>query len=342
MTMWGLLLPPLTAAEGNYGTAEEFGSTPLSLTPVFGTQQPRLWGRGTEKVRATLQGIQGNWGRNAILQLRTPRHRNVRMPAAYMSDEDRQYVENWLTENGLEPLETSNMGTLYVRLLSAAPTALPGEMTLQFLNADGKVSSWLIDARPSPPGNKNKQRLSLTPAGMERIKKWQQERVTADRDLPLPIAASPNEALVYSELRGVNAVILFLGQRGGAKDTAFRYYLTQHPNASAVWSNSYVFLLVYAEENGLYSPQTCRELNELANHHNVQPSGYTSWQLSVIPSELAYGISLFNNDVLTGITLIGNPDVGKKHVLLQRIFVFNIKTEDFLNTQPTQVRFLQQ
>ena len=340
--MWGILLTPLTAAEGNYGTAEEFGSKPLSLSPTFGTQQPRLWGRGKEKIRASLQGIQGNWGRNAILQLRTPRNRNVRMPSAYLSDEDIQFVENWLAENKLETLQTSNMGTLYVRLISATPTALPGEMTLQFLNADGKVNSWLIEERPSPSDYKKKQRLSLTLAGMEQVKKWQQAGTAAEHNLPLPIAASPNEALVYSELRGVNIVVLFLGQRGGAKDTAFRFYLQQHPNAATVWSNSYVFLLVYAEENGLYSPLTCRELNELANHHNVQPSGYTSWQMPVIPSELAYGISMFNNDILTGMTLIGNPDVGKKHVLLQRIFVFNIRTEDFLKTQPTHIRFLQQ
>ena len=342
ITMWGMLLTPLTAAEGNYGTAEEFGSQTLSLTPVFGTQQPRLWGRGKEKIRATLQGIRGNWGQNAVLQLRTPRHRNVRMPAVYLSDEDIEFVEKWLKDNKLEPLQTSNMGTLYVRLISVTPTAVHGELTLVFLNADGKVSSWIIDEQPAPTGNKNKQRLSLTPAGMERVKKWPQAKDTTDRDLPFPIAASPNEALVYSELRGVNTVVLFLGQRGGAKDTAFRFYLQQHPDAAAVWSNSYVFLLVYADENGLYSPQTCRELNEFANHHNVQPTGYTSWQLSVIPSELAYGISLFNNDVLSGITLIGNPDVGKTHILLQRIFVFNIRTEDFLNTEPTQVPFLQQ
>lgn len=341
IALWALLAGGALSAGGGYGTPAEFGSEPLSLPPLLPTDKPRQWGRGNSGILASLQGIRGTWGRNGEVRLITPRGRALRMPARYLSENDREYVEQWLKINGFEPLSTANLGTRHVRLLSVSPTAVKGQLSLQFISPDGKANSWIIEDKPAQKGKGNTGTISLTAEGLQQVKQWQQAAQPHGK-AHLPVAATANEALVYSELRGVNTVILFLGRRGGGKDTAFRHYLSQHPQAATEWAQRYVFLLVYAEEDGSYSPQICSELNTLANHHQVQPDGYTQFQPAVIPAEMAYQSARFNNDVLSGLTLIGNADVGRNQVLLQRIFAFNLRTDEFLNTQPNQVRFLQQ
>jgi hypothetical protein len=343
IALWALLAGAALSAGGGYGTPAEFGSEPLSLTPLQPADTLRQWGKNKTSVYASLQGIRGNWGRNGEVRLVTPRGRALRMPARYLSENEREYVAQWLKDNGFIPLPTANLGTLHVRLLSVSPTAIKGQLSLQLITPDGKANSWIIEDKPALKGKGNTGTISLTAEGLQLVKQWQQQQSAQTHSKPcLPVAATANEALVYSELRGVNTVILFLGRRGGGKDTAFRHYLSQHPEAAAEWAQRYVFLLVYAEDDGSYSPQICHELNTLANHHHVQPDGYTQLQPGVIASEMAYQSTRFNNDVLSGITLIGNADVGNRHVLLQRIFAFNLSMDEFLNTQPNQVRFLQQ
>ncbi len=326
-------------AMADFARPEEFGAPRLELVPVFGGKETeRLWGlkHSGNSLHATLQGIRGSWGKYATVLLRTMRGRQVRVPAHALDDASVDFLSHWLKKHEFEPIETLNHGTIYGKILAVSPGALPDEFTLQLQAADGRVVNW-----PVTTNAKSRQTvLQLSPAALEHVKRWQQNHPQSAHQRPLPVASDTNEALVYSELRGVTTVVLFLGKRGSGKDTAFRHYLTQHPSAAAEWSNRFVFLLVYAENNGSYSPELCRKLDEFAYQHNVQVDGFTNMMTFVLPSTYAWQEEHANPGLLCGMSFIGNPDAGQRHVVLQRIHTFRMKTEDFLCLEPSATPFL--
>lgn len=328
----------MPCVKADFASPSEFGATELELMPIFGARDTlRHWGlRHTgDSLHATLQGIRGQWGKQATVILRTMRGRQVRVPVSALDDVSVDFLTQWLKQHEFEPIATQNHGTLYGKILAIYPGVLPEEFTLQLLAADGRVHSFPVTTRGKPHSGV----LMLTPAALERVKNWQQQHPQAGVHAPLPVAADTHEALVYSELRGLTTVVLFLGKRGSGKDMAFRHYLAQHPEAAAEWSNRFVFLLVYAEENGTYSPELCHKLDEFAYAHNVQVDGFTSMAPTVLPSTYAWQDEHALPSLLCGMTFIGNPDVGQRHVVLQRIHSFRIKTEDFLRLEPSSVPF---
>lgn len=329
----------MSGVKADFASPCEFGAPEVELTPVFGARDTqRHWGlRYTgESLHATLQCIRGQWGKQATVILRTMRGRQVRVPAGSLDDASVNFLTQWLKQHEFEPIETQNHGTLYGKILAIYPGVLPEEFTLQLLAADGRVHSWPV----TTGGKAHSGVLMLSPVALERVKNWQQQHPqAAGMQVPLPVAKDTHEALVYSELRGLTTVVLFLGKRGSGKDMAFRHYLSQHPEAAAEWSNRFVFLLVYAEENGSYSPELCRKLDEFAYGHNVQVDGFTSMAPTVLPSTCAWQDEHALPSLLCGMTFIGNPDVGQRHVVLQRIHSFRIKTEDFLRLTPSSVPF---
>lgn len=327
------------SVKADFAHPEEFCSPALELAPIFGGKDTaRIWKlkHSGDSLHATLQGISGSWGKQATVLLRTMRGRLVQVPARTLDDASVDFLTHWLKQHKFEPIETQNHGTLYGKILAVYPGVLPNEFHLQLLAADGRVHTWPVTTN----GKLRQGVLQLKPSALERVKQKQQQLPQQTNQVPLPIAADTNEALVYSELRGTNTVVLFLGKRGSGKDTAFRHYLAQHPGAAAEWSNRFVFLLVYAEDNGSYSPELCRKLDEFAYQHNVQVDGFTNMMPIVLPSTYAWKEEHAHPGLLCGMTFIGNPDVGQRHVVLQRIHTFRIKTDDFLRLEPSATPFL--
>ena len=254
------LLPLAHAAGGGYATPAEFGYPALSLEPAqhLIPAPEREWSiPGQPPLRATLQGIKGKWGNDAIIILRPPSGRDRSVPAYALSDEDLQTVNDWLKKNNFEEFETYREGISLVRVHSVIPVGK--EYHVNLILTDGSRLSLRTNAQPANREYALKQPVSafqVTDSTLE-ILRCHSTRKPENKP-ELPIATTVDEAVLYAATHDTGIAVFYLNRRGGAIDQAFRHYLANKPELVARWAQHFVFLMAYCDEHGMY-PAECHD-----------------------------------------------------------------------------------
>lgn len=254
------LLPVAHAAGGGYATPADFGYPPLSLEPpqYLTPATEREWRiTGQPPLRATLQGIRGKWGNEAIIILRTPSGRDRAVPAYALSNADLDAVSDWLKENHFEEFETFREGTSLVHVHSVIPVGK--EYHVNLIMTDGSRIALRTNAEPANREYAIKQprnAFQVTDTTLEMLRRHSARK--PENKPELPIATSVDEATLYAATHDVGIALFHLNRRGGAIDLAFRRYLANKPELVAQWAQHFVFLMAYSDEHGIY-PAECHD-----------------------------------------------------------------------------------
>lgn len=277
-----LLLSGLTQAqEGGFAKAAEFGAPRLDLnTPQYLLPgDMRTWQLPSGPLKAEVTAIQGEWGNNARVCLRTEYGLQLKVPARSMRDEDLDAVLQWLEANGFSELETLRHGKLLCKI--RAVTELNNyELMVHLVQPDGKLYHWPVFRKILSPGEIFIERpVPVTQQTLDLLHAWlhrQKELPPA----PPAIAESAQEAAACAAIHGRSVVVLFLQQRGSRADTNFRQYLKRYPYAAAHLSRRHVFLIAYMGADGTYPADLMRDITALKRQ--LAPSNTTPQQLALL------------------------------------------------------------
>lgn len=254
------LIPAVHAAGEGYATPAEFGYPALSQEPprYLIPALEREWNiPGQPPLRATLQGIKGKWGNNAVIILRTPSGRDRSVPAYALSDKELNTVHDWLKKNNFEEFETYREGTTLVRVHSVIPVGK--EYHVSIILTDGSRIALRTNAQPANREYAIKQPVNafqVTDATLEILRRHSTRK--PENKPELPIASSIDEATLYAATHDVDIAVFYLNHRGSATDLAFRHYLSNKPEQVARWAQHFVFLMAYSDEHGMY-PAECHD-----------------------------------------------------------------------------------
>ena len=282
------------AEESPYATPEEFGAKPLQLQAAehIIPSPVRQWHvDGERPLRAALVKMQGKWGKEARITLRTTTGRSIELPVSALSDEDLDAVRNWMQQNQFIPIRTLKHGEFSARVLGvsyaaavhASPngsiTLKPGKQYMQIRLAmqDGTVRNRICLAEPlkteAEARNQSSAVWVLKEETRQELLRYMQTHPEPTEHAPLPIAANAAEALACAALQDVSIVYLTLGPRGCEADKALHRYLEAHPEAGAIWAQRHVFLISYRNSQNKLPEQCLHDLRELHWHHG-EPTTY--------------------------------------------------------------------
>ncbi len=238
---------------------------PQFLTP----SEERTWTPAGERpFRAKLQGIQGEWGNEAAVILCTPTGRRLEYAAYTLSDADLDVVRTWLKANSFESFETYREGKQLVRILSVVP--LRDSYYVRLVLSNGNCYALKTNLKPMTATEARVQvddRFKVTNATLEMLQRY---AACKTEEAPvLPVVTSVDDALLYAALHRVGIVVMYLNRRGSAVDVAFRQYVEAHPEWVNRWEKQFVFMLMYADDNGLYSPKCHEDTMRLYYAYNV-------------------------------------------------------------------------
>ena len=257
-------------ARGDFARAEEFGSPRLDLTPpqYLEPSAMRDWNpAGEPPVHAALLRIEGEWGNSAVAVLRTPVGRIVSIPVRALSDNDILATEQWMKQNHFITIQTYKRGTHIIKPISVIPLNMLrfGWYRVRFCKPDGTIHNWPTNNGEVFPVElrNNTTGAYYMPREYSKLLTEVERRQQPRAGVPLNIAENVEEAMAYSAMHGLCITIVHLGTRGSMADVVFRHYLKTHAHAGYHWSLRHVFLMVYADESGLLSPETLRELTTL-------------------------------------------------------------------------------
>ncbi len=308
-----LSLPQLLhAASGGFATPAEFGYSPLSQEPAqyLIPAVEREWHiSGRRPLRATLCGIRGKWGNRAIVILRTPSGRNISLAAYSLSDADLQAVSDWLKKNEFIDFETHREGSNPARIHSVIPVGK--EYHVNLIMTDGSRQAVRTNTTPVNPDFARRQPTStfkVTDTTLEILRSHVGKKPSGKPELP--IATTVDEAMLYAATHDVGIAVFFLNRRGSAIDLAFRHYLANKPDMVAQWAEHFVFLLAYADDNGMY-PQECHDAQlTLSLTHGT--TGTHETNLCNTNTELAQlrNAWLHNTNLLCYVTYLHNMRFG--------------------------------
>ena len=349
-----LLLCTLTlcpAEDAPYATPEEFGSNPLQLKEAVHIipSVVRQWNiAGERPLSAALVKMQGKWGKDARVTLRTPTDRTIEISVTALSDTDVEAVRDWMTQNRFITIRTLKHGDFTARVLSVSYAAAthvnpngsltlkPGKQYMQVRLAmqDGAVLNRICVAEPMT----DKSRIANQSAGVwvlqeetrQELLRYMQEHPQPTETAPLPIAADLSEALACAALRDVSIVYLTLGPRGCEADKALRNYVKEHPEAGAIWAQRHVFLISYRDSNDKLPQQCLHDIQQL-NWHHGEPTTYD------FSNETPYDIRLHSQQI-TGWRFVQPAD---KHTssMNNRPLNFQISTAELQNIPPSDITF---
>lgn len=267
-TLLHLLPGALAAAEGAFATAAEFGVPRLNLDPVqyFTPSEVRTWPHAFMKPET---------GRLVGLNpYSTPLHGMLERPdgtivttALMMTDDDvKAVVDKWKADNHIVTLSFYLHNYRMVRLLAAYTTPDNDTIYAHTVSTLGETYTFPIpnEEVSSSVANSSTGTYYLRPESLKTLREEIQRLKNAPiPDSPLPVAENTNEAVLYVLRRAVSIVILRLNRRGSTADLAFRELLKDKKLVSA-WAQRHVFLIAYADDDGLYHPELQNELNSLA------------------------------------------------------------------------------
>ncbi len=259
------------AQDGGFAKAAEFGAPRLDLnSPQYlKPGDMRTWQLPSGPMQAAVVAIEGEWGRQANIQLRTEYGLQLSVPARNLRDADLEAVRQWLAANNFAEIETLRHGKVLCKI--QAVTEL-NDYTLMVhqVQPDGRLRHWPVYRKVPRPGERFEARpVPVTQKTLDML----HEQLKGQKELPpapLAIAESAQEAAACAAIRGQSVVVLFLHNRGSDVDKAFRNFLKQYPYASAHLSRRHVFLLAYRGEDGSYPPSLTRELLALDYRLNPQ------------------------------------------------------------------------
>lgn len=292
LTFCLLPLTAMGAGEGGFAPATDFGYPAPQLTETSSTTHAteRVWHPAGEKpLRATVKGIRGLWGNNAIVILRTPTGRMKEYAASTLAEKDLQAVRNWMQENNYEPFETYQAGKTMVRIRNVVP--LRNEYHVSLVMENGLSCTLKTNKHPVHRDKALQMANVTTCVTDETLALLQRHAEKKPGGTPsLPIVTSADDALLYAATHGCDIVVMYLNRRGSAIDEAFRHYLAKHPELVSRWGAGFVFLMAYADEHGNYPPHCHRDIMRLhylhrsEGDHNPPPINTTA---ATIHMELA-------------------------------------------------------
>lgn len=258
------------AQDGGFAKAEEFGSPRLDLnTPQYLKYgDMRTWQLPSGPLQAMAVAVLGEWGRNAVVQLRTADGLQLGVPARNMQESDLNAVRQWLADNEFTELETLRHGNVLCKILAVTELS-DYTLFVHLVQPDGVLRHWPIYRKTLQPGQRFDARpVPVTQQTLNLLHKHLQDQKELP-SAPLAIAESVQEAAACAAIRGQSVVVLFLNQRGSSTDTNFRNYLKRYPYAAAQLSRRHVFLLAYKGEDGTYSGRMMHDL--IALEHQLAP-----------------------------------------------------------------------
>ncbi|MBQ3217826.1 MAG: hypothetical protein IJB33_03025 [Akkermansia sp.] len=299
------------AEDAPYATPEEFGSVPLQLQAaehIIPTDLRPWQIAGQPPLRAALVRMQGKWGKDARVTLRTSTGRTIELPVTALSDADLEAVRSWMQQNQFITIRTLRHGDHTARLLSVSYTAAsqvnsngsltlnPGKryMLVRMAMQDGTILNRICVAEPL----KSEAEIRNQSAGVWVLQeetrlnllRYMQEHPQPSQPEPLPIAANLPEALACAALRDVSIVYITLGPRGCEADKALRRYMKEHPEAGAIWAQRHVFLISYRDSQDKLPRQCLHDIREL-NWHHAEPTTYD------FSNETPYDIKLHSQQI---------------------------------------------
>lgn len=306
------LLPLVQAAGGGFATPAEFGYAPPSQEPpqyLIPAVEREWLISGRPPLRATLSGIRGKWGNRAIVVLRTPSGRNISVAAYSLSDDDIDAVGEWLKKNEFIDFETHRQGSNPARIHSVIPVGK--EYHVNLIMTDGSRQTLRTNSTPINPEYARRQptaTFQVTDRTLEVLRQHIGKKPAAKPELP--IAATVDEAMLYAATHDVGIAVFFLNRRGSAIDLAFRHYLTHKPELVAQWAEHFVFLLAYADDNGMYPPECHEAQLTLSLTHGT--TGTHETNLCNTNTELAQlrNAWLHNTNLLCYVTYLHNMRFG--------------------------------
>lgn len=288
------------ADNATYATPKEFGVEPLKLQAAEHVlpSPMRQWHiSGEPPLRAALVRMQGKWGKDAHITLRTPTGRRLELPATALSDADLDAVRGWLKQNNFTVIRTRFNGApvqgeseFTARILSVSyahgiamrndgpvPVSDRKFLQIRMVEQDGTLLTALCLAQPISDQDLHKEKRSgrlskdiwvLHEESRKTMLQFMEEHPLPSTPAQLPLASSMPEALACAALRDVSLVCIIFRSRNCPAEQAFRRYLKEHPEAGAIWSQRHVFLIAYLDAAGKYTQQFERDLIQLYRHHN--------------------------------------------------------------------------
>lgn len=295
-TCFLMLCGMMQAQDGGFAKAAEFGAPRLSLNspPYLKPGDMRTWQLPSGPLHAAVVAIRGEWGRNAMVQLRTADGLQLVVPARNMSESDLDAVRQWLAGNEFTELETLRHGKVLCKI-QAVTELNTYTLMVHLVQPDGMLRHWPMYRKTIEPGQRFDARpVPVTQQTLDLLHEHLRRQKTLE-PAPLAIAESVQEAAACAAIRGQSVVVLFLNQRGSKTDTNFRNYLKRHPYAAAHLSRRHVFLLAYKGEDGTYPGLMMRDLialeHQLAPNNNTGIHGRASRQLAEANLDEQQGIT---------------------------------------------------
>ncbi len=272
----------------HFARAEEFGAPRLDMSRQNYLQaaEEREWHvAGHAPIKATLTGINGEWGNRAQVIVTTPKGRKLNINITDISDADTDYVRQWYESNDFVTIKAFHRGSHPARIISAIYNQNGSHIIAIAAKTDGELQTLYV---PNCECNRVYAQHHINTYAVEpktlRVLREHADRVPPGDTPPLPVAENVNEAIAYSALRGTAIVVLFLNRRGSSLDKEFRRYISEHPDAVKRWSKHYVFLIAYCQENGYYSDNILKEEKALAYLYNSGEFGHSS----ILMDDLGY------------------------------------------------------
>ena len=333
-----------TADNGGFARAAEFGAPRLNLSePKYISPSPeREWKpAGEPPLRAVLLRIEGEWGNNARVVLRSPLGRIVRVPARALSDADLDAVEQWMRDNEFITLDTYKHGSHKVRLISAFErTGFSfGLYKVRFARPDGSIHTWSTNNREVFPVELREGTTGpvyMPPESSSRITEFLKKQQLRPNE-PLLIAEDEYEAMAYSAMHGLNINIIYLNRRGSATDVAFRHYLETHPYAGAHWNNRHVFLLVYSGDDGRLSGEVQQAITTLMLlQEKMNPGRFDANPAEGMPEYFEQMMLLSRPTHLRGRSI---PDYNYRNPAPGAQRAWEYPLEEFLKTPAASIEF---
>lgn len=262
------LLPGALAADGPFATAAEFGSPRLNLDPVqyFTPSEIRTWPHPFSKPETgRLVGLNPHASPlHGILERKDGS--TVAFPLMTTDDDIQAVVNKWKEDNKIIPLSFYAHNSRLVRLLAIYASSDNKMIYAHTVSTLGETYSYPIpNEEVSAAVAKSVSYLYYVhPETLKILREEVERRKNAPiPDNPLPVAENANEALLYVLRRAVSIVYLQLNRRGSTADLAFRELLKDKKLVSA-WAQRHVFLIAYADDDGLYHPELEKELGSLS------------------------------------------------------------------------------
>ncbi|MDO5470621.1 MAG: hypothetical protein Q4F38_04905 [Akkermansia sp.] len=273
-----LLLSSIAPAqEGGFAKAAEFEAPRAELTPpqYLTPGDMRTWQLPSGPMKAAVVALEGEWGKNARVCLRSEYGLRLDVPARNMRDEDLEAVRQWIAANEFSELETLRHGKVLCKI--RAITELSDyELMVHMVQPDGKLYHWPVYRKTLLPGERFDARpVPVTQSTLDML----HTRLLCQSELPPApptIAESVQEAAACAAIHGKSVVVLFLQQRGSRADANFRQYLKRYPYAAAHLSRRHVLLLAYMGADGTYPADLLRDITALG--HQLAPTNNTPQQ----------------------------------------------------------------